>query len=186
MNITQKQHLWKDFIRADWKFKRTYKVSQDGVVKKVKKTPNDKEVKIYTLGGYETFSEIKKDGKTDLMYVHRIVAELFLDPDPDRLIVIHKDYDKENNSANNLEYATRLEMEEHHKNNPIFLEKRKLPYYTPKYSKLNVKKVQMIKRKIFDPNRTTRMKMIAKQFGISEMQLYRIKSGENWGHVTDY
>ena len=25
--------------------------------------------------------------------------------------------------------------------------------------------------------------MIAKQFGISEMQLYRIKSGENWGNV---
>jgi len=30
------------------------------------------------------------------------------------------------------------------------------------------------------------MKMIAKQFGISEMQLYRIKTGENWGSVTEY
>ena len=27
------------------------------------------------------------------------------------------------------------------------------------------------------------MRLIAKQFGISEMQLYRIKSGENWSHV---
>jgi hypothetical protein len=34
-----------------------------------------------------------------------------------------------------------------------------------------------------DPNRKTRLKLIAKQFGISEMQLYRIKSGENWGHI---
>jgi hypothetical protein len=42
----------------------------------------------------------------------------------------------------------------------------------------------MIKRKLSDPKRKTRMKMIAKQFGISEMQLYRIKTGENWGHVT--
>ncbi len=25
--------------------------------------------------------------------------------------------------------------------------------------------------------------MLAKQFGISEMQVWRIKSGENWGHV---
>ena len=41
----------------------------------------------------------------------------------------------------------------------------------------------MIKKKIFDPNRRTRMRLIAKQFGISEMQLYRIKSGENWGSV---
>jgi len=30
------------------------------------------------------------------------------------------------------------------------------------------------------------LKMIAKQFGISTMQLHRIKTGENWGHVTDY
>jgi hypothetical protein len=30
------------------------------------------------------------------------------------------------------------------------------------------------------------MKMIAKQFGVSEMQLYRIKSGENWGWVSEY
>jgi hypothetical protein len=28
------------------------------------------------------------------------------------------------------------------------------------------------------------MKQIAEQFDISEMQLYRIKSGENWSHVT--
>jgi hypothetical protein len=40
-----------------------------------------------------------------------------------------------------------------------------------------------LKRKIFDPKRKSRLKIIAKQFGISEMQLYRIKSGENWGHV---
>ncbi|MFT7352689.1 MAG: hypothetical protein ACI9XR_002476 [Flavobacterium sp.] len=28
------------------------------------------------------------------------------------------------------------------------------------------------------------MKMIAKQFGVSEMQIARIRSGENWGHIT--
>jgi len=41
----------------------------------------------------------------------------------------------------------------------------------------------LIKKKLLDPNRKTRMKMLAHQFRISEMQLYRIKSGENWGHV---
>jgi len=53
-------------------------------------------------------------------------------------------------------------------------------------AKLNEGRVKIIKRKIFDPNRKTRMKIIAKEFGISTMQLYRIKSGENWGHVTDF
>ena len=40
-----------------------------------------------------------------------------------------------------------------------------------------------IKKMLANPNRKTRLRLIAKQFGISEMQLYRIKSGENWGHV---
>jgi DNA-binding Xre family transcriptional regulator len=41
-----------------------------------------------------------------------------------------------------------------------------------------------IKKILANPNRKTRMKIIARRFGISEMQLYRIKSGKNWGHVT--
>ena len=49
--------------------------------------------------------------------------------------------------------------------------------------KLTVTSVIRIKKMINDPNRKTRMKMIAKQFGISEMQLCRIKRGENWGTV---
>jgi DNA-binding Xre family transcriptional regulator len=40
-----------------------------------------------------------------------------------------------------------------------------------------------LKKLISDPNRKTRLKMLAKQFGISEMQVSRIKSGENWGHI---
>jgi DNA-binding Xre family transcriptional regulator len=34
-----------------------------------------------------------------------------------------------------------------------------------------------------DPNRKTRLKIIAKRFGVSEMTLQRIKTGENWGHI---
>jgi hypothetical protein len=49
--------------------------------------------------------------------------------------------------------------------------------------KLTEAKVKILKRKLLDPNRKTRVKMLARQFGVSEMQLYRIKIGENWGHV---
>ena len=49
--------------------------------------------------------------------------------------------------------------------------------------KLDSTQVMRIKRMIFDPQRKTRMRIIAKQFGISEMQLYRIKTGENWASV---
>jgi DNA-binding Xre family transcriptional regulator len=43
--------------------------------------------------------------------------------------------------------------------------------------------VKRLKKKLLDPNRKTRYKILAKQFGVSEMQLHRIKTGENWGHI---
>jgi hypothetical protein len=89
------------------------------------------------------------------------------------------DFDKENNKASNLKWVTKAEMYIHHKKNPKKIARRG----QITYSKLTEGRVRLIKKKIFDPNRKTRMRIIAKQFGISEMQLYRIKSGENWGHV---
>ncbi|MFM9026986.1 MAG: hypothetical protein ACKOQ6_03215, partial [Bacteroidota bacterium] len=49
--------------------------------------------------------------------------------------------------------------------------------------KLTVDQVRRIKRLVAAPGRNFLLKDIARQFGISEMQLYRIKSGENWSHV---
>jgi predicted DNA binding protein len=76
-------------------------------------------------------------------------------------------------------------MLEHYENNPNVKKARREAFGRHRYKghKLTETDVRRIKKKIFDPNRKTRLKMIAKQFGISEMQLYRIKSGENWGHV---
>ena len=47
--------------------------------------------------------------------------------------------------------------------------------------KLTVEKVKQIKRKI--KSGSTSVKAIARQYKISEMQLYRIKRGENWAEV---
>jgi len=41
----------------------------------------------------------------------------------------------------------------------------------------------LLKKILLDPTRKTRMKILARQFGVSEMTLYRIKSGKNWGHI---
>lgn len=40
-----------------------------------------------------------------------------------------------------------------------------------------------LKRILHDPKRKTRYKIIARQLGVTEMQLHRIKTGENWGHI---
>lgn len=114
-------------------------------------------------------------------YVHKLVAEHFLEKG-EGIYVIHLDYDKTNNRVENLKWATKKEKENHQFSNPEYKNKPR----KRTYSKLTETKVKLIKRKLNDPNRRTRLKMIAKQFGISEMQLYRIKTGENWGSVTEY
>ena len=52
---------------------------------------------------------LKKNQVVDSRYVHRLVAEAFI-PNPDgKLEINHKDFNKANNSVDNLEWVTRVE-----------------------------------------------------------------------------
>jgi len=140
-------------------------------------------VKTQFINGYQNLPLKQRiNKKSTSRYVHKLVAEHFLEKKEGDQYVIHLNYDKTDNKIYNLEWATKKEKEEHQFNNPEYKTAERRRHY----SKLSEAKVKLIKRKIFDPNRRTRMKMIARQFGISEMQLYRIKSGENWSSVTEY
>lgn len=94
-------------------------------------------------------------------------------------MVIHLDYNKMNNKVENLKWATKREKELHQFKNPDYIAKNSVI----KYSKLTETQAMRLKKKLLDPNRRTRLKILAKQFGVSEMQLHRIKTGENWGHL---
>ncbi|MBL0105636.1 MAG: hypothetical protein IPP51_18735 [Bacteroidetes bacterium] len=95
--------------------------------------------------------------------------------------MIHQDYNKLNNKAKNLRWATKEEMEKHQQGSPGVKSYRERT--RAKGHKLTAAKVRQIKQMITAKDRRRLMKDIAAHFGISEMQLYRIKSGENWGHV---
>lgn len=160
---------------------KKYKISTHGRVI-VYTNDEEKLLKETFINGYRNlYLKQRLNGKSTSRYVHKIVAEHFLEKKEDDQYVIHINYDKADNRVENLKWATKREKELHQFSNP-----KHKDTFRRTYSKLTEGRVKLIKRKIFDPNRKTRMKMIAKQFGISEMQLYRIKSGENWGSVTDY
>ena len=144
-----------------------------------------------TSSGFKTFSFRirKKNGKSanKTLFIYRLVAELFMaKASEDQLHVIHLDHSRNNDDVKNLKWVTVKEKFEHRKKNPnvinsVFkVQQTKLKSDGPK---LTLTKVIHLKKLLNDPNRKTRAKMLAKQFGISEMQVSRIKSGENWGHV---
>ena len=162
--------------------KETYQISTYGNVKSFKVDIEfGMQIKLFSVGGYKRLPILQNNGKRTARYIHKLVAITFIKKtDDSQQYVLHLDYDKNNNNIWNLSWATKKEKEEHQFNNPKYKE----PSTRVRYSKLNEGRVKIIKRKLNDPNRRTRLKMIAKQFGISEMQLHRIKTGENWGYVT--
>lgn len=142
-------------------------------------------IKGSTLAGYPAL-RIRYYGKNKNFYIHRLVAEFFLpEKEENQEYVIHLDFRKSNNHHSNLAWASKVEWLAHYQKSPnVKAAREKMKENKPQVGKkLTSTEVMRIKKLIFDPNRKTRMKIIAKQFGISEMQLYRIKSGENWSHI---
>lgn len=178
---------WREIVFEPGALRLNYAISNFGrIISYREKKEEGKILKGGILGGYPTFV-CRPFGKSKTLYIHKIAAEHFMErPSELHKYVIHLDYNKRNNHVDNLKWATKELMEAHQQKSPNVIksrEKRKNQRPT-KGHKLTTTDVIRIKKRIFDPNRKTRLKIIAKQFGISEMQLYRIKSGENWSHVT--
>lgn len=176
-----RNEIWKSYSNENWSEEDEYMVSNYGRIKKKKVYQEAWRLSPTSMVcNYESFGFIKKGkGKSSQVYVHRLVAMLFLEKSEDQKFVIHLDFDKLNNVASNLKWVNKTEMFLHHRKNP----KKIARIGKITYSKLSEGKVRIIKKKMLDPNRRTRVRLIAKQFGVSEMQLYRIKWGENWGHI---
>jgi len=142
------------------------------------------------IEGYKTLRYkmfIQKKIINKQLFVHKLVAELFIPKTAeDQNHVLHLNHDQGNNTLRNLKWSNYAEKIAHYKTSPkVILAKQKLLEHNIKSDgkKLTVTNVIHLKKLINDPNRKTRLKILAKRFGISEMQLYRIKSGENWGHI---
>lgn len=175
---------WKDLVFDNLTERHKYKISNYGRIISYYYDENGVSLKLGVSGLYKSFSIRDKYGNKIRRHIHRLVAEYFLDkPGEDQNQVIHLDNNKHNNYYKNLKWASEKEKRAHQdKSMPGWHNKGKNGFRA--YSKLTEIQVKLIKRKINDPNRKTRMKIIAKRYGISEMQLYRIKSGENWGSVS--
>ncbi len=171
---------WQQYVNPNLSDADMYQFSNYGRVKSFRGSDKGKILKGSFVRDYMIVPFKDLQGKRKALYLHKILAEIFIENPENKAYVIHKDHNLRNNRIDNLMWANMEEKRLHRKTNPRIQEK--LGRITN--STLTEEKVKLLKQKLADPNRKTRLKMLAKRFGISEMQLHRIRTGENWGHVT--
>ena len=133
--------------------------------------------------GYKTLNLHIGTGNGTL-YLHREVARLFCKkPSPKYKYVIHINHKKTDNSFKNLKWVTLEEVSSHQQKSPQKIAYKKRQASKTEGLKLTATQVKSIKDTIANPKRKLTYKQIAAKYGVSEMTLYRIKSGENWSSV---
>lgn len=133
--------------------------------------------------GYRTLNLHRTDNKGTL-YIHRELAKLFLPkPSPKHKYVVHKNHNKLDNSVKNLKWATQEEMIAHQQKSPAKIAYKEKQANKTSGLKLTAAQVKKIKDLLNDDRRKYTIKQLADKYEVSEMTMYRIKSGENWKGV---
>lgn len=133
--------------------------------------------------GYRTLNLHVPSGNGTL-YIHREVAKLFCEKSSAKKnVVIHINYLKADNRSTNLVWKTAEEANEHQQKSPKKLAYKAAQGKRKVGAKLSLTQVKAIKKHLANSKRKLTYKQLAEKFKVSEMTIYRIKSGENWGQV---
>lgn len=133
--------------------------------------------------GYRTLN-LHRPGNKGTLYIHREMAKLFLPkPSSKHKFVVHKNHNKLDNTLKNLKWATLDEMIEHQQNSPAKIAYKERQANRKVGLKLTAAQVRKIKDLLNNSNRRLTIKQLADKYDVSEMTMYRIKSGENWARV---
>jgi hypothetical protein len=177
---------WKPLQFTGWKLlRRKYALSSHGrIASYTDKLQEDGKILTGSLTtGYKTLNLHRPDSNGTL-YVHRELAKLFMKkPSTKHKYVIHVNHNKTDNSIKNLAWATLDEMIEHQQKSPAKLAYKKVQANRTNGLKLNATQVRSIKTILASKNRKLTIKQLADKYGVTEMTLYRIKSGENWARI---
>lgn len=176
---------WKPITFPGWKYLRyRYAVSTHGRIASFKDDLTEGKLLNGSLTtGYRTLNLHRPNNKGTL-YIHREMAKIFLrKPSPKHNYVVHINHDKLNNSLKNLKWYTLEQMVAHQQKSPAKIAYKNVQANRDTGLKLNIDHVKRIKEVLKDPLRTITIKRLAKKFRVSEMTIYRIKSGENWARI---
>jgi hypothetical protein len=171
---------WKELKLKKGTSTKRYAVSDKGRIVSFKEKMEDGyALKPRLTQGYPSITIGREDTRQNY-YIHRLVAEYFCkQPSSKQTFVIHIDHKKDNNKAANLKWVSHENQIEHARRDPNVLQ-RLNPDEGPK---LTIDKVKQIKIALFKSKKQPTLKVLARKFRVSDMQIHRIKIGENWSHV---
>lgn len=125
--------------------------------------------------GKDGYMRTQFDGKTRT--VHRVVATAFLHPVPGLDFVNHKDGNKQNNAASNLEWCNRKENMCHAYN--MGLKKPPRGMMNGR-SILTYADVSFIRKYYIPRDKVFGAKALSQKFGVAMQTICAVASGQNW------
>ncbi len=177
---------WKSLTFSGWKqLRNRYAVSSCGRIAsyKLDVLKDGKLLSGSLTTGYRTLNLHRPNNKGTL-YIHREMAQLFLKkPSVKHKFVIHRNHKKLDNNIKNLQWATLEKMIEHQQDSPAKIAYKEKQANRTEGLKLTASQVKKIKNTLSSKNRKLTIKQLADNYDVSEMTMYRIKSGENWGRI---
>lgn len=178
--------VWKPLSFSGWRHLRNrYAVSTHGRIASYKENvlEDGKLLNGSLTTGYRTLN-LHRPGNKGTLYIHREMARIFLSKSsPQHKYVIHVNHNKLDNSVKNLRWATLEQMINHQQGSPAKIAYKEKQANRTQGLKLSATQVKKIKQVLADKNRKLTIKQLAQKYEVSEMTMYRIKSGENWGRI---
>lgn len=147
-----------------------YIVSSDGRIAKIRSPW------VHSATGYARCQTVAHDGTNKATYAHQLVAEAFLGPIPDDCEIHHRNGDKSDNRAANLEYVTRAEhalvtnaLGQHPRGE------------THHHARLSADEVREIRRKYAAGDVTQHA--LAREYGVSQPTIRNVVLRQTWRHI---
>ncbi len=178
--------IWKPLHFSGWRHLRNrYAVSGFGRIASFKQDilKDGKLLSGSLTTGYRTLN-LHRPGNKGTLYIHREMAKIFLKkPTPQHKYVIHRNHRKLDNQVKNLQWATLDQMIGHQQDSPAKVAYKEKQANRTEGLKLSAGQVKKIKGILNSKKRNITIKKLAQNYGVSEMTMYRIKSGENWARI---
>lgn len=138
-----------------------------------------RDISVRLVKGYPAFIAFV-EGRKRTVYIHRVLALLFIPNPHAKPSINHIDGDKANFELENLEWCTHLENMRHAYETGLAKARPVGPGEASPASKLNDHKVREIKRRLMNGDTH---QSLAQEFGVAKGTIGFIARGETWSHI---